>query len=66
MLHLPDNRVGRVGRQDPLAGDTDHVFVLEPEEAEVVDALRKVRLDDDVARESTPPGMNVLSARLLP
>jgi hypothetical protein len=27
----------------------DHMFVIKPEEAKVLDARRKVRLDDDVA-----------------
>src|SRR5208283_2106105 len=46
---LLNQRIGRVGCQNPPAGDVNHVFVLEPEESEVVYALREIGFDDDVA-----------------
>jgi hypothetical protein len=46
---VPDDRVGGIGRQDPLRGDIDDVLTLEPEETEVVDALPKVQLDDNTS-----------------
>src|ERR1035441_8737385 len=47
---LLDQRVGRIRREYPLGGDADGVLVLKPQEPEVVDALQKIRLDEDVAR----------------
>src|ERR1035441_5162308 len=52
-LTLLDQRIGCVSRQNPPAGDVNHVFVFEPEKAKVVDALRKIRFDNDIARYHT-------------
>lgn len=49
LLH---QRIRSVGRQHPATRYVDNIFVFEPQEAEVIDALRKIRLDNDVSRNN--------------
>ena len=50
LLCLLNDRVRGVAGHDPACRPGYDGFVLEPEESVVVDALRKIRLDDDVSR----------------
>jgi hypothetical protein len=42
-----------IGRPNPLTGSAHRAFIFKSEHTEVVDALRKVRFDDDVAGDHT-------------
>src|SRR3954451_2206657 len=50
LLRFLDDRVRGVAGHNPACRPGHDGFILKPQESEVVDALRKIRLDDDVSR----------------
>ena len=54
LLRFLSDRIRSVAGQDPACRPGDDGFILEPEESEIVDALRKIRLDDDVRSRLRP------------
>src|SRR5205085_10773992 len=50
LLQFFNDRLRSVAGHDPACRSGHDGFILEPQESEVVDALRKIRLDDDVSR----------------
>src|SRR5579884_3914239 len=62
LLRFPRDRVGRITGHYPARRSGHHGFILKPEKPEVVDALRKVRLDDDVSRNHSARNVGVVRA----
>src|SRR3954469_6802136 len=62
LLRFLDDRVRGVAGHNPACRPGHHGFILKPEESEVVDALRKIRLDDDVSRNHGAWNVSVVSA----
>ena len=50
-IHLSRDRARSVAGHDPVCRTGNYGFILKPKKSEVVDAFRKVRLDDDVSRD---------------
>src|ERR1035437_10265868 len=49
-----DECIGGICQQNPIAGGADCIFVLKPQEAEVVEALREVRSKKQKSFVSAP------------
>src|SRR4051794_26689914 len=62
LLRFLNDRVRSVAGHHPACRPGHHGFILKPEESEVVDALRKIRLDDDVSRNHGAWNVSVVSA----
>src|ERR1017187_7487077 len=62
LLRFLSDRVRSVARHDPACRPSHHGFILEPKESEVVDTLRKIRLDDDVSRNHGARNVSVVGA----
>ena len=62
LLRFVNDRVRGVACHDPTSGACHDRLILEPEESEVVDTLRKVRLDYDVSRNHSAWNVRVVGA----
>src|SRR5664279_253062 len=62
LLQFLNDRVRSVAGHDPTCRPGHDGFMLEPEESEVVDALREVRLDDDVSRNHGARNVRIVGA----
>src|ERR1035437_6503873 len=62
LLRFFSDRVRSVAGHDPACRPGHDGFILEPEESEVVDALWKIRLDDDVSRNHGTRNVSVVGA----
>src|ERR1039458_5833220 len=62
LLRFLSDRVRSVAGHDPACRPGHDGFILEPEESEVVDALWKIRLDDDVSRNHGTRNVSVVGA----
>jgi len=62
LLRFLSNRVRSDAGHDPACRPGNDGFILEPEESEVVDALRKIRLDDDVSGNHGARNVSVVGA----
>src|ERR1035437_6731301 len=56
------DRVRSVACADPVCRPGNDGFIFEPKKSEVVDALRKVRLDDDVSRDHRTRNVGVVGS----
>ena len=62
LFQFLSDRVRSVAGHDPACRPGDDGFILKPEESEVVDALWKIRLDDDVSRNHGGRDVSVIGA----
>src|SRR6185437_4781137 len=62
LLRFLNDRLRCVARHHPARRPRHDGFILEPEESEVVDALGKIRLDDDVSRNHGSWNVGVVGA----
>src|SRR5689334_7621622 len=62
LLQFLGDPVRGVAGYDPACRPSYHGFIFEPEESEVVDALRKIRRDDDVSRNDGAWNVSVVGA----
>src|SRR5581483_3861349 len=62
LLRFLNDGVRSVAGHDPARRSGHDGFILKPQESEVVDALRKIRLDDDVSRNHGARDVRVVGA----
>src|ERR1700733_3499232 len=62
LLRFLNDRVRRVASHDPACRPGHDSFILKPEESEVIDTLRKIRLDDDVSRNHGTRDVGIVGA----
>src|SRR5215472_3507805 len=61
-LRFCNDRVRSVAGHDPACRPGHNGFILKPQESKVVDALRKVRLDNDVSRNHGTRNVSIVGA----
>src|SRR5579884_1744097 len=62
LLRFLDNGVCSIAGHDPACRSGHNGFILKPKESEVVDALWKIRFDDDVSRNHSTRNVRVIRA----
>src|SRR5437868_14296753 len=62
LLQFFNDRLRSVSGHDPACRSGHDGFILKPQESEVVDALRKIRLDDDVSRNHGAGDVSIVRA----
>src|SRR5436305_8900539 len=62
LLRFLNDRLRSVAGHDPACRSGYNGFILKPQESEVVDALRKIRLDDDVSRNHRTWDISIVGA----
>src|SRR5947207_3989189 len=62
LLRFLNDRFRSVAGHDPACRPGHNGFILKPQESEVIDALRKIRLDDDVSRNDGTRDVSIVGA----
>src|SRR3954449_2723821 len=62
LLRFLDDPVRGVAGHNPACRPGHDGFILKPQESEVVDALRKIRLNDDVSRNHGTRNVSIVGA----